>query len=87
MVDNAESYLGKKINKLVLTVPSNFNNAQRLCIKYAAQLAGIEVLRILNETTAAALAFGIGSKRSETNIDEERNILVFDLGGGHFNVT
>ena len=59
MVDNAELYLGKKVNKLVITVPANFNDAQRNCTKQAAQLAGVEVLRIINEPTAAALAYGL----------------------------
>ena len=55
MVDNAELYLGKKVNKLVITVPANFNDAQRNCTKQAAQLAGVEVLRIINKPTPAAL--------------------------------
>ena len=58
MVESAESYLGKKVNSLVITVPANFNDAQRNCTKQAAQLAGINVLRIINEPTAAALAYG-----------------------------
>ena len=86
MVDSAEAYLGKKVSKLVITVPANFNDAQRLCTKNAAKLAGIEVLRIINEPTAAALAYGIGEKKSETD-GEEKKILVFDLGGGTFDVT
>ena len=77
MVDNAESYLGRKISKLVLTVPANFNDSQRLCIKNAAKLAGIEVLRIINECDAGVLAYGIGEKMNETNIDKEKKILVF----------
>jgi len=87
MVDNAEAYLGKKISKLVISVPANFNDAQRLCTKNAAKLAGIEVLRIINEPSAAALAYGIGEKKNETKSDEEKKILVFDLGGGTFDVT
>ena len=83
MVDNAEAFLGKKVKKLVITVPANFNDAQRNCTKQAAKLAGIEVLRIINEPTAAALAYGL-----EENIDQtNKNILVFDLGGGTFDVT
>lgn len=74
MVDSAEAYLGKKVSKLVITVPANFNDAQRLCTKNAAKLAGIEVLRIINEPTAAALAYGIGEKKNETDSGEEKNI-------------
>ena len=89
MVDNAEAYLGKKVNSLVITVPANFNDAQRNCTKQAAKLAGINVLRIINEPTAAALAYGLGQKNEENKIqkDEEKKILVFDLGGGTFDVT
>ena len=86
MVDSAEFYLGKKISKLVINVPANFNNTQRLCIKNAANLAGIDVLRIINEPSAAALAYGIGEKKSEYALDEEKKILVFDLGGTTFKV-
>ena len=82
MVDNAEAFLGKKVKKLVITVPANFNDAQRNCTKQAAKLAGLEVLRIINEPTAAALAYGLRDK-DKTN----KNILVFDLGGGTFDVT
>ena len=83
LVDNAEKFLGKKVNKLVITVPANFNNAQRNCTKQAALLANIEVLRIINEPTAAALAYGLQDKE---NIPKGK-ILVFDLGGGTFDVT
>ena len=86
MVDSAESYLGKKVNSLVITVPANFNDAQRNCTKQAAQLAGINVLRIINEPTAAALAYGLG-QNDEKKDNEEQKILVFDLGGGTFDVT
>jgi L1 cell adhesion molecule like protein len=82
MVDNAEEYLKSKINKLVITVPANFNDSQRKCTKQAAELAGIEVLRIINEPTAAALAYGL-----QENENNNGNILVFDLGGGTFDVT
>ena len=86
MVNNAEAYLGKKVNSLVITVPANFNDAQRNCTKQAAKLAGVNVLRIINEPTAAALAYGL-----EQNVDDQENnekkILVFDLGGGTFDVT
>ena len=87
MVDNAESYLCKRISKLVITVPANFSDSQRRCIINAAKLAGIEVLKIIDEPTAAALAYGIGEKMDEADIDEEKKILVFDLGGSTFDVT
>ena len=83
MVESAENFLEKKVNKLVITVPANFNDAQRNCTKQAAKLAGIEVLRIINEPTAAALAYGLQDKEKEIN----KKILVFDLGGGTFDVT
>ena len=83
MVDNAQKYLSKQVKKLVITVPANFNDAQRACTKQAAKLAGVEVLRIINEPTAAALAYGLQSTSSE---DKEKKILVFDLGGGTFDV-
>ena len=84
MVENAEEYLDKQIKKLVITVPANFTDSQRKSTRQAAELAGVEVLRIINEPTAAALAYGL----QETN-DEDKNgkILVFDLGGGTFDVT
>ena len=87
MVDNAESYLCKRISKLVITVPANFNDSQRRCIINSAHLAGIEVLTIINEPTAAAIAYGIGEKMNETDIDKEKKILVFDLGGSTFEAT
>ena len=83
LVDNAEKYLGRPVTKLVITVPANFDNAQRNCTKQAAQLANIEVLRIINEPTAAALAYGLQDKKNISN----GKILVFDLGGGTFDVT
>ena len=83
MVDNAEDYLKRKINALVITVPANFKDAQRKATKQAAELAGLKVLRIINEPTAAALAYGL----QEKNIKDNGNILVFDLGGGTFDVT
>ena len=87
MVDSAEAYLNKKVNKLVITVPANFTDAQRNCTKQAANLAGIEVLRIINEPTAAALAYGFGQNKNEKGEKKDQNILVFDLGGGTFDVT
>jgi L1 cell adhesion molecule like protein len=83
LVENAEKYLKNKVSKLVITVPANFNNAQRNCTEQAAKLADIEVLRIINEPTAAALAYGLQNKENGTN----GKILVFDLGGGTFDVT
>ncbi|MBX3444336.1 MAG: molecular chaperone DnaK [Planctomyces sp.] len=76
----AENYLGHKINKAVITVPAYFNDAQRQATKDAGQIAGLEVPRIINEPTAAALAYGLEKKRDE-------QICVFDLGGGTFDVS
>jgi molecular chaperone DnaK len=76
----AESYLGHKVNKAVITVPAYFNDAQRQATKDAGQVAGLEVARIINEPTAAALAYGLDKKKDE-------KIVVFDLGGGTFDVS
>ncbi|GIW96855.1 MAG: chaperone protein DnaK [Pirellulaceae bacterium] len=76
----AESYLGHKVNKAVITVPAYFNDAQRQATKDAGQIAGLEVARIINEPTAAAMAYGLDSKKDE-------KIVVFDLGGGTFDVS
>ena len=76
----AESYLGHKVNKAVITVPAYFNDAQRQATKDAGQISGLEVSRIINEPTAAALAYGLEKKRDE-------KIAVFDLGGGTFDVS
>ena len=84
MIESAEEYLKRKAKKLVITVPANFNDAQRNCTKQAALLAGVEVIRIINEPTAAALAYGLHEKSEEIN---NNKILVFDLGGGTFDVT
>ena len=84
MVKSAEDYLGKRVNKLVITIPANFNDEQRKSTIDAAKLAGIEVLRIINEPTAAALAYGLQEKNQLNNDDK---ILIFDLGGGTFDVT
>ena len=84
MIESAEEYLNKKVKKLVITVPANFNDAQRNCTKQAALLAGAEAIRIINEPTAAALAYGIHEKNEEIN---NKKVLVFDLGGGTFDVT
>ncbi|MCI0491823.1 MAG: molecular chaperone DnaK [Planctomycetes bacterium] len=76
----AEAYLGHKVNKAVITVPAYFNDAQRQATKDAGQIAGLEVARIINEPTAASLAYGLDRKGEET-------ICVFDLGGGTFDVS
>ena len=78
--ESAESYLGHKVNKAVITVPAYFNDAQRQATKDAGQIAGLEVMRIINEPTAAALAYGLEKKAQE-------KIVVFDLGGGTFDVS
>jgi molecular chaperone DnaK len=77
---DAESYLGEPVNQAVITVPAYFNDSQRQATKDAGQIAGLEVLRIINEPTAAALAYGLDKKNNQT-------ILVFDLGGGTFDVS
>lgn len=77
----AESYLGHKVNKAVITVPAYFNDAQRQATKDAGQIAGLEVARIINEPTAAAMAYGLDKGQ------KEQKIVVFDLGGGTFDVS
>ncbi len=78
--ESAEAYLGHKVNKAVITVPAYFNDAQRQATKDAGQIAGLEVARIINEPTAASLAYGLEKKSTE-------KIVVFDLGGGTFDVS
>jgi molecular chaperone DnaK len=78
--ESAEAYLGHKVNKAVITVPAYFNDAQRQATKDAGQIAGLEVARIINEPTAAAMAYGLDKKKAE-------KIVVFDLGGGTFDVS
>lgn len=80
LVDDASKFLGEKITDAVITVPAYFNDAQRQATKDAGRIAGLNVLRIINEPTAAALAYGLDKKKNET-------ILVFDLGGGTFDVS
>lgn len=80
LVDDASKYLGEKVTQAVITVPAYFNDSQRQATKDAGRIAGVEVLRIINEPTAASLAYGLDKKNSET-------ILVFDLGGGTFDVS
>ncbi|MCD7807863.1 MAG: molecular chaperone DnaK [Erysipelotrichaceae bacterium] len=77
----AEAYLGESVNKAIITVPAYFNDAQRQATKDAGKIAGLEVERIINEPTAAALAFGIDK------VDKEQKVLVYDLGGGTFDVS
>ena len=80
LADDASKYLGEKVTQAVITVPAYFNDSQRQATKDAGKIAGLEVLRIINEPTAAALAYGLDKKSQET-------ILVFDLGGGTFDVS
>ncbi|MDD5454338.1 MAG: molecular chaperone DnaK [Candidatus Ratteibacteria bacterium] len=80
MKHDAESYLGEKITQAVITVPAYFNDSQRQATKDAGKIAGLEVLRIINEPTAASLAYGLDKKKAET-------IVVYDLGGGTFDVS
>ncbi|CAI9736042.1 Hypothetical predicted protein [Octopus vulgaris] len=82
MKETAESYLGCKVKDAVVTVPAYFNDSQRQATKDAASIAGLNVLRIVNEPTAAALAYGL-----EKNLSGEKNVLIFDLGGGTFDVS
>merc|ERR1719271_1728761 len=80
MRDTAETYLGKEVKNMVVTVPAYFNDAQRQATKDAGTIGGINVLRVLNEPTAAAIAYGLDTKG-------DKNILVFDLGVGTFDVS
>jgi len=80
LAEDASKFLGEKVTEAVITVPAYFNDAQRQATRDAGRIAGLEVLRIINEPTAAALAYGLDNKRNET-------VLVFDLGGGTFDVS
>ena len=80
LIKDAKEYLGQDVTKAVITVPAYFNDAQRQATVDAGKIAGIEVLRIINEPTAASLAYGLDKKQNE-------NVLVFDLGGGTFDVS
>ncbi|XP_013420728.1 heat shock 70 kDa protein 1B-like [Lingula anatina] len=82
MKETAEAYLGQKVNEAVITVPAYFNDSQRQATKDAGAIAGLKVLRIINEPTAAALAYGLDKK-----LQGEKNVLIFDLGGGTFDVS
>ena len=80
MKETAESYLGENVTQAVITVPAYFNDAQRQATKDAGKIAGLEVLRIINEPTAAALAYGLDKKKTGT-------VAVYDLGGGTFDIS
>ena len=80
LVEDASKFLGEKVTEAVITVPAYFNDAQRQATKDAGKIAGLEVLRIINEPTAAALAYGLEKKDNET-------VMVYDLGGGTFDVS
>ena len=82
MKEIAEAYVGRTIKNAVITVPAYFNDSQRQATKDAGQIAGINVLRIINEPTAASIAYGLDNKKQG-----ERNVLIFDLGGGTFDVS
>lgn len=82
MKEISETYLGGKVTEAVITVPAYFNDSQRQATKDAGVIAGLNVLRIINEPTAAALAYGL-----DKNLSGEKNILIFDLGGGTFDVS
>lgn len=82
MKEIAESYLGTKVTDAVITVPAYFNDAQRAATRDAGSIAGLNVLRIINEPTAASIAYGL-----DKNTEQERHILIFDLGGGTFDVS
>ncbi|XP_076448906.1 heat shock protein 70 B2-like [Babylonia areolata] len=84
MKDTAEAYLGQRVTDAVITVPAYFNDAQRQATKDAGVIAGLNVLRIINEPTAAALAYGLDKSVQK---DSDKNILIFDLGGGTFDVS
>ena len=81
MKEIAEAYLGKEVKNAVITVPAYFNDSQRQATKDAGAISGLNVLRIINEPTAAAIAYGLDQK------GEEKNVLIFDLGGGTFDVS
>jgi L1 cell adhesion molecule like protein len=80
--EDAEKYLGKPVNDAVITVPAYFNNSQRDATKNAGILAGLNVMRIINEPTAAAMAYGFDKKSVNKS-----HVLIFDLGGGTFDVS
>merc|ERR1712024_225793 len=85
MKETAEAYMGTPVKNVVVTVPAYFNDSQRQATKDAGKISGLNVLRIINEPTAAAIAYGLDKKQS--GHDEEQNVLIFDLGGGTFDVS
>merc|ERR1711897_15530 len=86
MKETAENYLGKEVKHAVITVPAYFNDQQRQSTKDAGVIAGLNVLRIINEPTAAAIAYGLDKKTAASGA-AERNVMIFDLGGGTFDVS
>lgn len=82
MKETAETYLGEDVKDIIITCPAYFNDAQRQATKDAGAIAGLNVIRIINEPTAAAIAYGLDNKS-----DKERNILIFDFGGGTFDIS
>jgi len=82
MKETAEAYMGKTVKNAVVTVPAYFNDSQRQATKDAGAIAGLNVMRIINEPTAAAIAYGLDKKTQG-----EKNVLIFDLGGGTFDVS
>jgi len=86
MKETAQAYLGKTVTDAVVTVPAYFNDSQRQATKDAGTISGMNVLRIINEPTAAAIAYGL-DKKTQANAGGERNVLIFDLGGGTFDVS
>jgi len=87
MKETAERYLGKTVKNAVITVPAYFNDGQRQATKDAGKIAGLNVLRIINEPTAAAIAYGLENKDVSGGKSKERTVLIFDLGGGTFDVS
>jgi len=85
MKETAESFLGEKVKNAVVTVPAYFNDSQRQATKDAGTIAGLNVMRIINEPTAAAISYGLGNKKAKGS--GEMNVLIFDLGGGTFDVS
>ena len=83
---DAEAFLGEPVSRAVITVPAHFNDAQRQATKDAGTIAGLSVLRIINEPTAAALAYGLDKGDADGGAKEKR-VLIFDLGGGTFDVS
>ena len=83
MKETTEAYLGSEVKEAVITVPAYFNDSQRQATKDAGVIAGLNVLRIINEPTASAIAYGLDKNKGST----ECNVLIFDLGGGTFDVS